>query len=148
MCSGTIPVYYGAPNIDQRVEKGTYIDYRDFGSFKELETFLLEMSDETYLEYVDRMRTFLERHNPRQRYSCARLYEEIEGLYAQWKEHGTAPRTSWPQGYYESLETWNERLRYLAMWVALKQYRFVYPVFAVMRWCRWVGTRITGRLRP
>jgi hypothetical protein len=148
MCSGTVPVYYGAPNIDQRVDEGTYIDYRDFSSFNELEAFLLEMSDETYLGYVERMRTFLEKHKPREQYACARLYQGIESLHADWKQHGRPAVTSWPKGYYESLASWNERLRYLAMWFALKQYRFVYPVFAVLRWLRWAGTKVSSVLRP
>lgn len=57
--AGTVPVYWGAPNIEAYVPKGCFIDRRDFGSMTELHTFLKGMSEEEYHGYLDRIREFL-----------------------------------------------------------------------------------------
>lgn len=49
--SGSVPVYYGAPNITDYVPKECFIDRRDFVGYKDLYTFLKNMTDETYESY-------------------------------------------------------------------------------------------------
>ena len=54
-----IPVYYGAPDIDQHVPKNTFIDMRDFKNFKELEIFLENISDQQISEYLHNINSYL-----------------------------------------------------------------------------------------
>jgi len=42
---GTIPIYLGAPDIEDYVPKDCFIDMRDFGSYRELYAYLRSLSD-------------------------------------------------------------------------------------------------------
>jgi hypothetical protein len=44
--AGVIPVYYGAPDIEEFVPKETYIDYRKFSGMQSLDTYLNEFTEE------------------------------------------------------------------------------------------------------
>lgn len=57
--SQCIPVYYGAPNIDEYVPANTFIDMRNFKDFKELEIFLENISEEKIDEYLFNINQFL-----------------------------------------------------------------------------------------
>lgn len=59
MFAGCVPVYCGAPDIADYVPNDTFIDIRDFNSFDELEIFLRAMSEATYNEYIEAIKTFL-----------------------------------------------------------------------------------------
>ena len=48
---GCVPVYWGAPNIDQYVDPNAFIDRRNFKSNEELAQFLLEISEDKYMNY-------------------------------------------------------------------------------------------------
>lgn len=56
---GSIPVYWGASNIDTYIPSDCFIDRRHFASFPELYQFLKSMDKETYNGYLERIRTFL-----------------------------------------------------------------------------------------
>ena len=49
--AGSVPIYWGAPNIDQYVPKNCFINKNDFKSYEELYAFLKNMNDETYETY-------------------------------------------------------------------------------------------------
>lgn len=53
MAAGTVPVYLGAPNIEEYVPKACFINRNDFQSYEELYNFLKNMSDQTYLNYIN-----------------------------------------------------------------------------------------------
>lgn len=55
----TLPVYYGAPDIEQYIPKKCFILYTDFSSLKDLHTFLLKMDYKTYLQYLENAAEFL-----------------------------------------------------------------------------------------
>lgn len=57
--AGTIPIYWGAPNVDQYIPKGCYIDYTLFSSLDELDQFLINFTEERYLEYLANIQDFL-----------------------------------------------------------------------------------------
>jgi hypothetical protein len=57
--AGTVPIYWGAPNIDAYIPKDCFIDRRDFSTLLELYTFLKNMKRETYERYIQRIRAFL-----------------------------------------------------------------------------------------
>lgn len=64
--AGTIPVYWGAPDILDWVPPECFIDMREFGDFDELRRFLHGLSPEDEARYRDAARTYLssERFDP------------------------------------------------------------------------------------
>lgn len=59
MFADSVPVYWGAPDIDKYVPKDCFINYDDFGSFDKLYQFLKNMSDEEYENYRKNIRIFM-----------------------------------------------------------------------------------------
>ncbi len=57
--AGCIPVYFGAPDITDFVPKESFIDFRKFGSYAELNRFLREMPEIDFQNYIDAARDFL-----------------------------------------------------------------------------------------
>lgn len=58
--AGTVPIYWGAPNIEAYVPKGCFIDRRDFATLQDLYEFLNRMSKEEYEGYLVRIRQYLD----------------------------------------------------------------------------------------
>lgn len=73
--AGSIPVYWGASNICNYIPKNCFIDRRDFASLEELHLFLKQMSKETYEEYLNNIRNFLE--SPASDVFSPEYYEKI-----------------------------------------------------------------------
>lgn len=57
--AGCVPIYWGAPNIEDYIPKECYIDYRDFQNLEELYLFLKAMTEDVYENYLDSIRMFL-----------------------------------------------------------------------------------------
>jgi len=57
--AGCIPVYFGAPDIADFVPAHTFVDYRRFGNYADLDQFLRGMSEVEARSYVDVARDFL-----------------------------------------------------------------------------------------
>ncbi len=57
--SGCVPVYWGAPNVTQWIPQNTFIAREHFASNAELYTFLKNMPESVYNEYLENIRTFL-----------------------------------------------------------------------------------------
>lgn len=57
--SKSIPIYLGAPDIDQYIPKNTFIDMRNFTTFKELDIFLEHLSEEKISEYLHNIERYL-----------------------------------------------------------------------------------------
>lgn len=49
--AGTIPIYYGAPNITDYIPADCFIDFRKFKDYKELKNYLFMLTDEDIDEY-------------------------------------------------------------------------------------------------
>jgi hypothetical protein len=129
MTSDVIPVYYGCSNIEKLVPPDCFIDYRRFSSLEELDDFLQVMSDEEYIGYTKRMQSFLAGYNALSRHSVYRLYETVVTVVQQYK----ADRLSdYPKDYGAS-SSLNGRCRLAAMRLLLPCYRFVYPLFSLIR---------------
>ncbi len=58
--SGSVPVYWGAPNIEQYIPKNCFIDRRDFSNDVELYIYMKAMTREKYLTYINNIRKYLE----------------------------------------------------------------------------------------
>lgn len=56
----TIPVYWGASNIEEYVPKNCFIDYRDFWDFAKLEKFLSDITEDEYNIYIQNIEWFLQ----------------------------------------------------------------------------------------
>jgi len=57
--AGCIPIYYGASNINKYIPEETFIDFRDFSSYKKLLLFLHSLEEKNYNKYIDAGRKFL-----------------------------------------------------------------------------------------
>ncbi len=57
--AGTVPVYWGAPDIQDWVPTQAFIDFRNFSGFEDLRRYLHSMDDRTWQEYRDAARAFL-----------------------------------------------------------------------------------------
>jgi hypothetical protein len=57
--AGCVPIYLGAPNILEYIPKNTFIDFRDFTNYKELYSFIVNMSDEEYSTILQNIRNYL-----------------------------------------------------------------------------------------
>lgn len=57
---GVVPIYLGAPNIEEYVPKNCFIDRRDFASYHGLYQYLVHMTEEEFNHYLENIRIFLE----------------------------------------------------------------------------------------
>jgi hypothetical protein len=57
--SGCIPVYWGAPNVTGYIPEDTFIDKRKFDSYEKLYDYLINMTDEEYLDYLAAIKSFI-----------------------------------------------------------------------------------------
>tara|TARA_B100000795_G_scaffold179192_1_gene135629 strand:+ start:1935 stop:2933 length:999 start_codon:yes stop_codon:yes gene_type:complete len=57
--SNNIPIYYGAPNIEELIPRECFIDYRDFKSEDDLYNFIKYMPNERYLAYLEAIKNYL-----------------------------------------------------------------------------------------
>ena len=65
MAANTVPVYSGAPNIQDYVPKECFIDYHSFKNNEEMYDVLSKMDDTTYQSYINCINNFMkkpERH--------------------------------------------------------------------------------------
>ncbi len=72
--AGTVPVYWGAPDIENYVPSDCFIDMRRFSGYEELREFLKSMSDKEILEYKENARNFL---------SSPRFYQFSKAAFAE-----------------------------------------------------------------
>ena len=59
MAAGSVPIYSGAPNIREHIPQSCFIDFHAFQSYEELYDFLVNMSDDTYNDYLDCIKDFM-----------------------------------------------------------------------------------------
>lgn len=57
--AGTIPIYWGASNVQDYIPENCFIDRRKFKDNEELYVFLKSMDAATYNDYLDNIRAFL-----------------------------------------------------------------------------------------
>jgi hypothetical protein len=59
LCAGTVPVYWGATDVEEWVDPACFIDMRSLGTFEELRRFLKAVSPEQLTRYREAGRDFL-----------------------------------------------------------------------------------------
>ena len=62
--AGSVPVYLSANNITDYVPQNCFIDRRDFISFDALYTYINEMSEQRYNQYISNIRSYLQSDLP------------------------------------------------------------------------------------
>jgi tetratricopeptide (TPR) repeat protein len=48
----TLPIYLGAPDVEKYIPPGCFINFRKFKNYRELDKYLQNLDDQTYLEYI------------------------------------------------------------------------------------------------
>ena len=59
MRAGCVPIYWGAPNITNYVDEEAFIDRRKFKSDKELEAYIVGISEKEYGRYQEGIKSYL-----------------------------------------------------------------------------------------
>jgi hypothetical protein len=57
--AGVVPIYFGAPNIEEHIPSNCFIDMRQFEDYDKLYDFLKNMSKNIYEEYLEQIRAYL-----------------------------------------------------------------------------------------
>jgi alpha(1,3/1,4) fucosyltransferase len=55
----SVPIYFGAKNIEQYIPKSVFVDYRDFKTLEELHKYINSISEVEYLDYVKSAHDFM-----------------------------------------------------------------------------------------
>jgi len=58
--AGTVPIYWGAENIEKYIPEGCYIDRRLFDSNEKLSAFIESLDETAYTTYLDNIQKFLQ----------------------------------------------------------------------------------------
>lgn len=58
--AGTVPIYYGPPNVKDFIPEGCFINFCDFPDYESLYKYLVNMSQEEYDEYLIAAKRFIE----------------------------------------------------------------------------------------
>ena len=60
MFAGSVPIYYGAPDINDYISPNCFIDFRKFKNYNELNNFLLNMKETEYNEYIKNIEKYFQ----------------------------------------------------------------------------------------
>ncbi len=58
--AGCVPIYWGAPDIEEYVDRSCFIDVRNFQSYDGLYKFLKEIDENKYNQYIENIKTYLQ----------------------------------------------------------------------------------------
>lgn len=61
-CARCVPIYYGAPGVEDLIPQDCWIDARQFRNFHEMQSFILGMTPERHAEYLSAIDDFM--HSP------------------------------------------------------------------------------------
>ena len=59
MMSGSVPIYLGAPNVEEYIPKDCFINAAEYSSFEELFSYVKSIDEEQYSQYQKNIRNFL-----------------------------------------------------------------------------------------
>ncbi len=81
--AGTVPVYWGAPNVQDHIPPECFVDMRQFKDFKEMYDFLRDMDYTTYSKYLEAIDNFIRSDKASQFDND----EQVKQLYRVIEEH-------------------------------------------------------------
>ena len=61
-CARCVPIYYGAPGVGELIPQSCWIDARQFGNFREMQGFIVNMAPERHAMYLSAIEEFM--HSP------------------------------------------------------------------------------------
>ena len=61
-CARCVPIYYGAPGVEDLIPQNCKIDARQFRNFREMQDFIVNMTPERHAEYLSAIEDFM--HSP------------------------------------------------------------------------------------
>lgn len=59
MAAGCVPIYWGAPNVLDYIPENTFINFRNFSSYQELDIYLKKINESEYNKYIEAINNFL-----------------------------------------------------------------------------------------
>lgn len=74
---GTIPIYYGAPDIEKYVPRECFVDFRRFSSYEELDSFLMGMTEKQVASYREAAREYIDNSSQFKLFSVAHFGDSI-----------------------------------------------------------------------
>lgn len=77
--AGTVPVYWGTPNISDLIPPKCFVDYRNFNSLSDLYNFMKNISDKDYLEYIKNINEYLTSYEANE-YSLNNWIESVKSI--------------------------------------------------------------------
>lgn len=57
--AGTVPIYLGAPNVEDDIPSSCFVDFRQFSDYNQLYDYLANMSDGEYQKYLEAAKAFI-----------------------------------------------------------------------------------------
>lgn len=57
--AGCVPIYWGAPNVTDYIPPETFINKRNFKTYEQLYSYLKNMSESEYIDYLDAIKDFV-----------------------------------------------------------------------------------------
>ena len=57
--SGCVPIYLGAPNVTDYIPQETFIDKRNFKTYEEIYSYIKNMPDTEYIDYLNAIKNFV-----------------------------------------------------------------------------------------
>jgi|LauGreSBDMM110SN_4_FD.fasta_scaffold11826_1 hypothetical protein len=78
--SGTVPIYYGAPDVEKYIEPNAYVDFRKFKDFKELDSYLKNISNIEYEKIKNSGKEFISR-------GASHFYNSLDNAVSNFDDH-------------------------------------------------------------
>ncbi|RMG23521.1 MAG: hypothetical protein D6732_24730, partial [Methanobacteriota archaeon] len=96
--AGTVPIYYGAPNVQVYIPKTCFIDFRDFHNYEDLYQFLVAMTEDEYQCYLDAVKEFItspEYYEFTSKRFAEIVLEQVQALLNESRPNRTAHGFKW-----------------------------------------------------
>ena len=96
--AGTVPIYYGPPNVQDYIPKSCFIDFQDFRNYEELYEFLITMNEIEYQSYLDAVKLFIkspEYYEFTSKRFAEIVYEQIQSLMHEPKSKRSVTGFKW-----------------------------------------------------
>ena len=78
--SGTVPIYYGAPDVEKYIDSKAFVDFRNFKNFKELDSYLKNISNIEYEKIKNAGKEFIIR-------GASHFYNSLDNAVLNFDDH-------------------------------------------------------------
>lgn len=84
--AGTIPIYFGAPDVAESIPKTCFIDFNDFNDFNLLNAYLFSLNEEANEKYLMAAKSFIE-SNRFEKFTDSHLATQIFDMISKEESH-------------------------------------------------------------